>query len=242
MAELKDYIYKRRSTRKFKNESVSNEIIEKINIFLINETPLLKECKFSFEIVSNDEMSPLKSVIAPHYILLFASEDNYGLYNIGFIIQKLDLYLHDLGLGTCWLGASSPSKDIKDSQNLPYAISFAFGYPKAEIDLSDRNFSKNRNTLSEISDIGDERLEICRVCPSAMNSQPWYFVSDDDFIYVYRKTLSPIKKKLLDKQNQIDMGIALANISVVYSDTFEFFETKEPKNVPNYQYIGAVKI
>lgn len=242
MPELKDYIYKRRSTRKFKNESVPDEILEKINNFLNEENSLVKDCKFSFEIVSNDDMSPIKSVVAPHYILLFGNEEDYGLYNIGFVIQKLDLFLHNLGLGTCWLGASSPSKDIKNSQNFPYAISFAFGYPKVDIDLSDRNFSKNRKPLSEISNESDERLEICRVCPSAMNSQPWYFISDDDFIYVYRKILSPITKKLLDKQNQIDIGIALANISIIYSDTFEFFETKEPKNVPTYQYIGAVKI
>lgn len=247
MDKLDSFVYKRKSTRKFKQQTISDNILEQIENFINTTSKISDDAKFMFKLIDDEKMPTIKPFKAPYYLSLYSEDTELSRMNIGFIIGKLDLYLHSIGLASCWLGAVSPVKLVKEdsvavNNNLQYQICFAFGYPKDEKPLHNRNFDASRKKLSEICSPTDKRLNVCRVSASAMNSQPWYFLSDNDFVFVYRKQLTLIKKTLLDEKNQIDMGIALANLSVSYPETFEFFMTKSPKEIEGYSYVGTVKI
>ena len=116
----------------------------------------------------------------------------------------------------------------------------AFGTPKDEtLRISTEEFK--RKNLDEISDSEDKRLECARVAPSAVNSQPWYFVHDNETVHVYCATKYLIHK-VLGKMNKFDMGIALAHIYVENKETFEFCKTENPKEIKGHYYIGSIKI
>ncbi|TYB88388.1 MAG: hypothetical protein FXF54_10580 [Kosmotoga sp.] len=69
----------------------------------------------------------------------------------------------------------------------------------------------NRKTLDQIGK-GDKFLDIiqaARLAPSATNSQPWFFVTDDNHVYCYCIKPSLMKRIIYNKMNRIDMGISL---------------------------------
>ena len=86
--------------------------------------------------------------------------------------------------------------------------------------------------MEEITDKADPRLEPARLAPSAVNSQPWYFVHDGDSIHVYCEK----------KGSRLDAGIALAHLYVANEETFCFFKAEDAPEVSGYGYIGSVNL
>ncbi|MBO7718897.1 MAG: nitroreductase, partial [Methanosphaera sp.] len=166
--------------------------------------------------------------------------ENYS-ENIGFIFQQVDLYLQSNNIGSCWIGMAKPKEDMNDDNSQEYVISLAFGYSDGDIY---RDINRiNRKRLDEISDKTDERLDVVRVAPSAMNSQPWYFTHMDDGSYcIYRKRQNILKRRLLDRLNKVDIGIALAHLYLANRDSFEFMINDEHEVIDGYIYEGSFKI
>ncbi len=55
------------------------------------------------------------------YCVLFYSESKeYALYNAGYMLEQLDLWLVSQNIGTCWYGMSRPKQ--KTYQGLPFVI------------------------------------------------------------------------------------------------------------------------
>ena len=75
-------------------------------------------------------------------------------------------------------------------------------------------------------------LEMVRLAPSAVNSQPWYFVHDGHIIHTYCKR----------KGNRLDVGIALAHLYVANEKSFHFCKTENPPAVPEFDYVGSVTL
>ena len=94
-----------------------------------------------------------------------------------------------------------------------------------------------RKSLSEISDQEDKKLEPARLAPSSVNSQPWYFIHEDDKIHVY--CVNQKLLKYLGNMNRIDMGIALTHLYTANPDTFQFFRSTPKTNLQGYYYIGS---
>ena len=219
MNNLNEYIFKRKSIRKYKINPLSEEILNQIKAQITELKPLYPNIKTSFEI-ADDIKNPM-SLKAPHYLIVSSEKIDGCFENVGFMLEQMSLYFNSIGLGSCWLGMGKPTENKQNE--LPFVFSMAFGYPSEELYRNLSDF--NRKSLTEISEGTDSRLEAARLAPSGMNSQNWFFLCTNGIIHVYRKKVNPLKAVIFDKMNSIDTGIALCHLFVV-SESFSFEKLK----------------
>lgn len=243
--ELKDMIYKRKSTRSYTNVPVEEETLRKIREFAGSLTPLYPEIRTQMVVVDGEDVSCILPWKTKQVLALFSEKKEGAAENIGFLFQQLELYLQSLGLGACWLGMGSlkPDEidvlpDAKDAREMAFVIMIAFGYPKGEL-YRDSTAAFKRKPLREISDREDSRLEPARLAPSSVNSQPWYFVHEGDTVRAYCIRAGLLKKKTPHAMNRVDMGIALAHLYVANPETFRFFREENIPELKNYSYTGS---
>ena len=167
--------------------------------------------------------------------------DGY-LENVGFLFQQLELWLQARGLGTCWLGLGQPNRSAADlaPEGMTFTMMLAVGYPQGE-ELRSGSEDFRRKSLEQISDLSDFRLEPARLAPSSVNSQPWYFVHDEQTLHVHCSRQGLLKHKALGAMNRIDIGIGLAHLYISNPDRFRFFQT-EAEPVSGYGYIGSITL
>ena len=240
---LKDVIYKRKSFRSYSEKKLSAETLQDIENCIKNAKVLYPHIKFEWEIIGAEKIKCVQNWRAPHYIAMFAEDVDGARENLGFIFQQVELHMQSIGIGTCWLGLGKLNADDDTAEKhsgMECIMMMAFGMPEGEEYRKDLSEFKRR-TADEISDAADARLECARIAPSAVNSQPWYFVHDGETIHVYCITKYLIHK-VLGKMNKFDMGIALAHLYVENKETFEFFNTENPKAIKGHYYIGSIKI
>jgi nitroreductase len=238
MENMKEIIYKRKSTRKYDMTSLDDTIFEDIWKFWADDVKPLYNIKVDYKITESEKIKGLFAVKAPHYLTISSEVKDGYLTNVGFMFQQMDLYLQNIGLGSCWLGSAKPL--VKPEPPLEFVIMLAFGKP---LERPYRNLSEfKRKPLNEISDASDKRLEAARLAPSGINSQPWYFVNDGNIFHVYCEKHGAVKALIYERMNKIDMGIALAHLYVGNKDTFRFFTVENPKQMKGYYYIGSVEI
>lgn len=227
---LNEMIYHRKSCRSFTGKPVETEMLEKIRAFEIK--PLYPDIKVRMDIVSRDKVRCICPWTTPQLITIYSEETEGYLENIGFLFQQMDLYLQTLGLGVCWLGMGRMNpKTTTQVEGMQFVIMLAFGYPKGDQLRHDLKDFK-RKPMEKITDKADSRLEPARLAPSAVNSQPWYFVHEGDTIHVYYSK----------KGSRLDAGIALAHLYVANEKNFRFFKAETAEQVPGYGYIGSVTL
>ena len=237
--QLKDCIYKRKSVRKYTDTAVNADTVASIARFLAEAKPLYPDIKVRVEILPRSKVHSLFKWTPPQAIAFYSEEKDGYLENAGFLLQQVDLYLHSIGLGSCWLGMGKPNvkADVPLEEGWKFVIMLAFGYPAEEIARGTDGF--NRNTLAEISDRADERLEAARLAPSAINSQPWYFTHEGETLHAWQSQKGMLRAAMLGRMNQIDMGIALAHLYVENTQTFRFFAAQPKVERKNYRYTGS---
>ncbi len=213
---LHKYIEKRKSIRRYKMDHVSNDVFEKVETFIKTIKPLFPLINVSFKIKEQGELLSLFPVKSPYYVFFYSEKKEHYLLNAGFMMQQLELYFQSIGIGCCYLGAATPVvKKDKDG----YVIAMAWGLPEETMYRTKSQF--NRLPLSEIGKELDSFFDVVRLAPSSTNSQPWYIEQEEDGYRVYRKELSSFKKIILDKLQQIDIGIALCHL-YLSATTFAF--------------------
>jgi len=228
-----EIIRKRKSVRKYDTVPLDATTMEKVQKLIKSVKPLYPEIRYSIEIVNKTK--GMFNIKAPQY-LVFGSEEKDGMYeNIGFIGQQLDLKLSEIGIGTCWLGASKPSE--KEASTLPYVICMAFEKPTESLHRQPSEFK--RKPLSVISEGSDKRLEAARLAPSGINAQNWYFIATDDKIHCYRKKSNPLLGFIFNNMGSIDMGIAICHIAEE-SENFRFVKEENAPERKGYIYMGTV--
>ena len=116
-------------------------------------------------------------------------------------------------------------------ESMKFVIMLAFGHPKGD-PLRHERKGFRRKAMEQIADQADSRLEPARLAPSAVNSQPWYFVHEGDAVHIYCSK----------KGSRLDAGIALAHLYVANEETFRFFQTENATEVSGYTYIGSCTI
>ena len=227
---LNEMIFKRKSCRSFTGKPVDGEMIEKI--MSIELKPLYPEIKVRMDIVSRDKVKCICPWTTPQLIAIYSEEADGYLENIGFLFQQMDLYLQTLGLGVCWLGMGRMNpKTTNQVEGMKFVIMLAFGHPKGDQLRHDPKEFK-RKPMAQITDKTDPRLEVARLAPSAVNSQPWFFAHEDDILHVYCSR----------KGSRLDAGIALAHLFVANEETFRFFKEENVPEMTGYAYIGSVTI
>ena len=235
--ELKDMIPRRKSVRKYTDEPVDEQTLQKIRHFLDAMQPLYPQIPVQAQIVEKEQVRFLLPWKTPQLVAVYSRNEEGYLENVGFLFQQLDLYLQSIGLGCCWLGLGKMRRDV-DREDREFVILLAFGYPQTEA-LRDGAAEFNRKTLLQISDQEDPKLEPARLAPSSTNSQPWYFTHAGDVIRAYCNKSGLLRHKMLGKMNRIDMGIALAHLYLSNIQTFRFFREENPAELENYGYIGS---
>jgi nitroreductase len=227
---MNEMIRKRKSVRKYDMTKLDEATLAQVQAKIESVTPLFPYIRYSIEIA--DKTKGLFNVKAPHY-LVFGSEQADGhLENIGFIGQQLDLFLSEIGLGACWLGAAKPQEKLDSKE--PFVICISFGKPAEPLHREIANFK--RKPLTEISEGTDPRLEAARLAPSGVNAQNWYFIATDGKIHCYRK------KSLvgfINKMGFIDLGIAIWHIASE-SDSFGYAAEADAPAKKGYIYMGTV--
>lgn len=242
--DLKDMIYRRKSIRSYTNEPLNNEMIDEIHNFVESVDPLYPDIKVKMEIVERSQVKCICPWTTPQIIIIFSEEKPGYLENVGFIFQQLELYLQSKGIGTCWLGMGKlTAEDVfaeAKENGLEYVMMIAFGHPKGNA-MRDGKDAFKRKALADIADFPDEKLEPARFAPSSINSQPWYFVHEGQWIHTYCSHKGVISKRL-GNTNQIDIGIALAHMFVANQETFKFEKLVEVEEKKGYTYIGSFSV
>lgn len=225
---LNEMIFKRKSCRSFTNVPVDAEMMEQILSF--EPKPLYPQIRVRMDIVGRDKVKCICPWTTPQLITIYSEETEGYLENIGFLFQQMDLYLQTLGLGVCWLGMGRMNpRTTTQVEGMKFVIMLAFGYPRGDQLRHDLKSFK-RKSMEQITDKSDSRLEPARLAPSAVNSQPWFFIHEGETIHVY----------CAKKGSRLDAGIALAHLYVSNADTFRFFKTEHLTDLPGYGYIGSI--
>jgi hypothetical protein len=197
---------------------LSAEELDDIKSFLESAEQLKGE-RARFEFVGGDKVNDGK---APHYILAFCKEDYAQYINVGYVLEKTDLYLQSKGFGSVWLGMAQPEgKENKED----YCIMLAFG--KTEQPLRNGAEDFNRLSVEEMSNEDNDIARAARLAPSAVNSQPWKLKFESGKITVEYQGRGLMKGILRKKMNKVDVGIitrhielALLNEGKTISDIF----------------------
>ena len=234
---VSEMIPKRRSVRKYKTEILSDICRREILDTAAKCKPLFGDVAVKFEFADREEVKSMMPFVPPQVLCVYSEEKEGYLENAGFLMQQMDLYLQQQGYGTCWLGLGKPGAVTDRLDDLKFVMMLCVG----KTDVPKREGAKDfiRKPIEEICDSADERLEVCRLAPSSINSQPWYFTHEDELLHAYCG--GGVLKPFLAKMNKIDMGIALAHLYVTYPDTFVFEKRKAPK-MAGKTYIGSVRL
>ncbi|MHC1681436.1 MAG: nitroreductase family protein [Clostridiaceae bacterium] len=246
--DLYEFIFKRKSVRKYDLSPLDSKFQKEVEEFASKAEPLYGDIKTEFKIVSLGEANGLLSIKAPHYLIITSEKKEGYLTNAGYILQQVDLFLSSKGIGTCYLGLTKPTKDIKKELQMDVVMVLAFGSPAEDVHRNDISQFK-RKPYIEITNIQDceQLLEPARLAPSATNSQPWYFTGDNKKINVYCVKTNILKALVYEKLNKFDMGIALYHIEAAarnFNKSFQFINenTAEANSPKGYHYIGTVII
>jgi hypothetical protein len=160
--ELYQSIFTRRAVREYDQTPLDDSIISSIREF-INQTPSLSGTNFQYDIVSGNDVSDDK---APHYILCYSDGSTPQIINIGYVLDKTDLYSQSQGFSSIWLGMSSP-KDKSIKQN--FTIMMGFG----KTSISKRTLKDfDRLNIKEVSNAENDIANTAHLASSANNSQP----------------------------------------------------------------------
>lgn len=214
MQELYEFIFKRKSVRKFDSNKLNDSTLREIDRLIKEMKPLNHSIRTKVIVESSEEVGGLFAIKAPHYLLVYSESAEDALVNVGYMLQQMDLKLSEMKLGCCWLGMAKPSRKREDIGDLDFVIALAIGTPNEAYYRSLEGF--NRKPISAISEgTGhNELIEAVRVAPSATNSQPWYIKVASDQLDVYRVKNNPLKALVMDRMNQIDIGIALCHLHI----------------------------
>lgn len=241
--EIGNMISRRKSTRSFTREKVDEKTLAQISAFMETMRPLIPGIRVKAKIVDRTDVKCLCPWTTPQVLAIYSEEKEGYLENTGFLFQQMDLYLHTLGLGVCWLGMAKPDSKgrLQTADGLSFVIMLAFGHPKGSLLRTDES-QFHRRPLAAISDREDVRLEPARLAPSSVNSQPWYFVHDGDVIHAYCAIKGLMRTEEPSPMNRIDMGIALCHLYVSNADTFSFFKSADAPLQKGYTYIGSLRL
>ena len=200
---LYETIFVRRSVRAYDMTALDERQLAEIQAFIDVAEQLMGQSA-RLEIVAADQV---KNDIAPHYILAHCAENDSAYMNVGYMLQKMDLYLQSIGYGSLWLGMAKPNAPAAD-----FCIMLAFG----KTDMPPRQDIKEfkRLPIGEISNADNAIAEAARLAPSAMNSQPWQLDFSAGKVtarYLGRGLSKLVLKK---KMSKIDLGIVTRHIEL----------------------------
>lgn len=256
---IDEIMLERRSIRTYKNIAIPENEKSRIRDFINQsmQTPFNSEIRF--EIIETEELgrdqlrslgtygmiSGAKNFIAGTVKRDAARDDKISIakekfIDYGFALEKIILYLTDVGFGTCWLGGTFNkagfSKKINAAANEVIPAVTPFGYESRRRALIDRAirgvagskfrkqwhelFFKNDFTAplsSNEAGIYSKPLEMIRIAPSSSNKQPWRIVKDKNgnFFHLFLQRAQNYPKTFFGvDMHMINIGIAMCHFEL----------------------------
>lgn len=239
-------IKKRRSVRTYSPAPLSEQQIEELRkIIKSSSSPF--GGNVTIDLDTFDEIGPVKMGTygfvsgARNYLVAAAGGDDDSLLSLGYRFEQVVLGATEMGLGTCWLGATyrssvfehrhkwsaGESLRIVSPVGIPAPktlkerfIRFSAGSDKRK-PFGSLFFSDDFSSPLEETDKFGLSLEMLRLAPSSTNSQPWRTVVRGDKVHFY---YVPRTKFAL-----IDMGIGLCHLALAEKEQgFEGSFAKDP--------------
>ena len=244
----------RRSVRTFTSEPLTQEDIADIKQYLNHIVyemgPFGNRVEFFYSRVSNNittkgEKIGTDGIIknASAYIISACKNSRESLIDLGYLFEKLVIYLQNKQIGTCWLGGTFNRNlfykkfDIHSNKLIP-AIS-PIGYSKEKQRFIESTMRKlvqavNRlpwdtlffnndfeNPMSQ-KEAGEMEtaLDMVRRAPSASNKQPWRLVCDSQSkqVHFYLAHTPNYSAKLNFDMQLLDMGIAMYHFEAAMNE------------------------
>ena len=244
----------RKSVRTYKTESLTAEHLQKVKTIINEAKPMHTNIPMEVFLIEEGEkirntskgiVGKYTQVTAPHY-LAFTSETMEGhLENIGFIGEEIVLKLTELGIGTCWVGAAIKEEEFKNivkvQPNQNYVIIVAFGYPAQELKPVEnrKRLDKSKVVSGAYEDQYETIVQAFIDAPSAVNSQPWKLIIEQNKFDIYLENRSFLTKKMLKEMNHVDIGIGLSHL---YNSAVELGYAVELTQVSHLEVPGALYI
>ena len=245
-------IFRRRSIRKYKNDEISPAMLEKIEKFGEDAIGIRPDIQVKWKIFRKEEnqLKGLFRVDAPYYVVLYSEICEDYRKNAGCLMEQLSLYLFTKGIGSCYQGGAKLKKD--QEKDLELVMIMAFGYPAAPLERSYEDFrrielKKLVTIRGAFGKVQRKLLEAARLAPSAMNRQPWRFVSSEDRIHLFVKKPGKLGYQTQQDFNLFDAGVALSHMLVTAEEQWFDLEYQKldsilEKEFQNYVYVGSLLI
>lgn len=247
---LYEAIFRRKSVRKYKNDEIEDWILEKIKRFGEDAISLRPEIRLKWKILkaSDNNIKGMFQVKAPYYVALYSEISEDYRKNAGCLMEQLSLYLHTMGIGSCYQGSAKLKYD--EEKELELVMIMAFGRPAEPLERDRADFrrlemKKLVKVHGTFGKVPKQLLEPARLAPSAMNLQPWRYVVTENRIHLFVKKPGRIGyQKQLDL-NLFDAGIALAHMLITAEELWFDLEYQKldsimEKDFQSYLYVGSL--
>ncbi len=282
MKSVRDVIKKRKSVRTYENKKISENDYNKIREYISKRENRIGPSgeEIRLELIFTDENESGKSlkigtygiIVNPQaYIAGCVSNTPQNMVEFGYVMEKMILFLTDLGLGTCWLGGTFDRKSLnteitmEDGEIIPSIT--PVGYPKNKEGIKQKAMrilvkADQRLPWRELFYLSDfshpiaqtmdgilhEPLEMVRLGPSASNKQPWrILVSEDKSVYEFylKRTPNYSGNALGFDMQRIDMGIAMCHFQLSCDEMGfkgNWMIDTSKENIESKEYISSFKL
>jgi hypothetical protein len=143
--DLYQAILKRRSTRRFRDEPLSSEMLRQVDDIVAHAQPLVAQNRFRVmrrDVVSGEDLIAAmggygRIVTPPHFLMGYIVGDRAPLVDLGFRLEQIAVHLAGLDIGSCFIGSLGRETDMRvrfhlnqDAQTGAFLI---FGYPTESV-------------------------------------------------------------------------------------------------------------
>lgn len=226
--EMFDAICLRKSVRKL--ISLPKKRFAEIEETIKQAIPLYPNINMKIHVIEDGEkivniMSSIGKIKAPHFLIATSETSEGYLENVGYILEQIVLKLTTQGIATCWIGGHVKDENLFKVMDIPKehvpAIMVCIGLPENP-EKWQRNSEETikRKPISEIF-MGNLDpnwqwiMEAVRLAPSSGNTQPWRFLrANKEVTHLFMAKPNLLMRKIFQKVNRIDMGIALGHVLV----------------------------
>lgn len=166
---------------------------------------------------------------ATDYLLMYLSDDLESRLSGGYALERVVLAATSMGLGTCWVGGTFSAGSFNHVSDIPAGLKLTIVCPvgiaapkqgllsritsaiacsKSRKPMTQLFFQDSTGTPLQPGNPYYEALEMMRLAPSSVNSQPWRAIvsADNSEVSFYATSLKPL--------NEIDMGIGLCHFAL----------------------------
>lgn len=243
-------IFRRKSVRKYRNSEVDEKILDEIRMFGKDAVGVRPDISVKWRIyrASDCNVKGLFQVKAPYYAALYSEICEDCRINAGCLMQQLVLYLHTLGIGSCYQGGAR-LKESRD-EGMELMMILAFGWPAEPLERKRSDFRRAElrklvKANGPVSRAQRKLLEPARLAPSALNQQPWRFVVTENRIHLFVRRPGIVGyQKQLDK-NMFNAGIVLSHMLIAAEEhwidlDYQKLDSIMEKAIQNHLYAGSL--